>query len=526
MSGAPRGAAADYYDQSNKPQYSAPQGPPPNGQQFGQAPPQYGQKYSNGTEEGYTVANGEKPSFEQAFKLQGPKYHDIWAGILLILVFLGFVAVSAISVRGYALTKGFNGGGIYDSSNTFGLDTNTLVLFVFCLLVAFVLSYGYMWLARAFTKQFIWITGILNIIFGFATAAYMLSRRYWSGGIVFLLFSIFTVICFISWIPRIPFSVLMLQTSIDVSKKFGHVYLVSLIGGIVATAFGAWYSVTLVAVYVNFSPGSNPTCSTGVGSCSRATVIGLVVFITFAMYWISEWIKNTIHTTIAGVYGSWYFCSHNFPSNATRGAFRRATTYSFGSISLGSLLVAIINMLRQACSVAQRSEGMQGNMVGYIAFCILGCLISVLQWAVQFVNRYAFCHIALYGKPYIKAAKDTWKMLTQRGIDALINELLIGPVLTMGATFIAYACALLAYLYLLFTEPEYNRDGSFTPVVVAFAFLIGLQICNIFTTPLSSGVETIMVASAWDPEVLMRDHPDLYARMIAVYPKVQQAIHA
>lgn len=95
-----------------------------------------------------------------------------------------------------------------------------------------------------------------------------------------------------------------------------------------------------------------------------------------------------------------------------------------------------------------------------------------------------------------------------------------------GATFIAYACALLAYLYLLFTEPEYDRDGSFTPVVVAFAFLIGLQIYNIFTTPLSSGVETIMVASAWDPEVLMRDHPDLYARMIAVYPKVQQAIHA
>lgn len=99
-------------------------------------------------------------------------------------------------------------------------------------------------------------------------------------------------------------------------------------------------------------------------------------------------------------------------------------------------------------------------------------------------------------------------------------------MLRKGATFIAYACALLAYLYLLFTEPEYNRDGSFTPVVVAFAFLIGLQICNIFTTPLSSGVETIMVASAWDPEVLMRDHPDLYARMIAVYPKVQQAIHA
>jgi hypothetical protein len=63
-----------------------------------------------------------------------------------------------------------------------------------------------------FVKQFIWITGILHIIFGFVTAIYMLSRRYWSGGIVFLIFAIFTVICFISWIPRIPFSVVMLQT--------------------------------------------------------------------------------------------------------------------------------------------------------------------------------------------------------------------------------------------------------------------------------------------------------------------------
>lgn len=132
-------------------------------------------------------------------------------------------------------------------------------------------------------------------------------------------------------------------------------------------------------------------------------------------------------------------------------------------------------------------------------------------------------------------------MIKQRGIDALVNECLIGPVLTMGATFIAYACALLAYLYVIFTvstiprelgfseshtncflkDPAYNRDGSFTPVIVAFAFLIGLQIANIFTTPLSSGIDTIFVACAWDPEVLMRDHPDLYARMVSARPRLE-----
>ncbi|KAG4219911.1 hypothetical protein PC116_g31610 [Phytophthora cactorum] len=241
----------------------------------------------------------------------------------------------------------------------------------------------------------------------------------------------------------------MLKTAVDVSKSYGHVYLVSALGGLCATALAAWYSVTFVAVYAKFSPGQNPACAEGAGGCSSAKVTGLLVFITFAMYWISEWLKNTIHTVISGVYGSWYFHPYNLPQGATRGSLRRALTYSFGSISLGSLLVAIINFLRQLCSVAQQNEAAQGNLLGTIMFWILGCIIGILDWAVQFLNRYAFSYIALYGKPYFAAAKDTWNMIKQRGIDALINECLIGPVLSMGATFVGYATSLLAYLYLV-----------------------------------------------------------------------------
>ena len=92
--------------------------------------------------------------------------------------------------------------------------------------------------------------------------------------------------------------------------------------------------------------------------------------------------------------------------------------------------------------------------------------------------------------------------------------------------FVGYACALLAYLYVIFTHPAYNKDGGYTPLIVAFAFLIGFQIANVFTTPLSSGIDTIFVATAWDPDVLMRDHTALYDEMVRVYPHVQVAIHA
>ncbi len=385
-------------------------------------------------------------------------------------------------------------------------------------------------------------------MFAFGTAIYYLYKKYWSAGIVFLVFALFTAFAFWTWIPRIPFSALMLRTSIDVSKKYGHVYIVSLVGGLLATALGAWFSATMVGIYVRWQPSpNNPHCGPNGSNCSQGTVIGLIVFITFAMYWITEWLKNTIHTIICGVYGAWYFAVHNFPKDATRSSAKRALSYSFGSIALGSLIVAIIQFLRQLCSVARQQSGQDGGIGGFIGmafFCVLQCLLGIIEWAVEFINRYAYAHIALYGKKYISAAKDTWKMIKDRGIDALVNvslhlyqslssdyanllsqECLIGPVLSFGALFVGYACALLAYLYLQITNPAYNKSGSFTPVILAFAFLIGFQIANIFTTPISSGIETIFVAAGWDPQVMVRDHPELYQEMVSLYPHVQQVIY-
>ncbi|PHH80749.1 hypothetical protein CDD82_1540 [Ophiocordyceps australis] len=509
--------------------------PPPQQQQqqhdYYNAPPNggYPQQPTYGAPPPYSYnppqPNDEKYSFDEAFKIEKPRYNDWWAGLLLIGVFIGFIVISAITIRSYA-TTGNTGNGIYGGSNNFSLDANTIILFAFVLVVAFVLSWLYVLVARLFPKQFIWVTGILNVCWALGTAIFYLYRRYWSAGIVFLIFACFTAFAFWTWIPRIPFSALMLKTTISVSKRYGHVYLVSVIGGFVATALAAWFSVTLVAIYVKYEPSqNNPECRSG--NCSRAKVIGLIVYVTFAMYWISEWVKNTIHTTISGVYGSWYFAVHNFPRGATRGAAKRALTYSFGSISLGSLLVAIVQFLRQLCSVAQSQAGDSGGIggiIGYILFCILGCFISLLEWALQFLNRYAFSHIALYGKPYIPAAKDTWHMIRDRGIDALVNECLIGPVLSFGSMAVAFACALLSYLYLLFTKPAYNSDGTFTAVIMAFSFLIGFQIALIFTTPLSSGIDTIFVGAGWDPQVMINDHPELYQEMVHLYPKVQQAI--
>lgn len=40
-------------------------------------------------------------------------------------------------------------------------------------------------------------------------------------------------------------------------------------------------------------------------------------------------------------------------------------------------------------------------------------------------SRYAYIRIALYGKPYIDSAKDTYHFFKERGLDALANDCLV-----------------------------------------------------------------------------------------------------
>ena len=57
-------------------------------------------------------------------------------------------------------------------------------------------------------------------------------------------------------------------------------------------------------------------------------------------------------------------------------AFWRSVTYSFGSICLGSLLVAIVTAIKEMLYKAR--DGDDG-----LCFCIATCLISILEQIIE-----------------------------------------------------------------------------------------------------------------------------------------------
>ena len=214
---------------------------------------------------------------------------------------------------------------------------------------------------------------------------------------------------------RIPFAAAILGTVALVTRQFpGTVYTVgvSLLAQVAWTALWSFGMVTSMF----YAEGA----------------VGYVVYLFFllSLYWTSEVIRNTAHVTVSGTFGTWYFMggnNQNLPSNPTLKSAKRALTTSFGSICFGSLLVALIQTVRAILRSLARQNN--DNAVAMILVCIIDCILGCIESLVRYFNKYAYVQVALYGKSFCTAAKDTWRLAQSVGFDAIINDSFINSVL-------------------------------------------------------------------------------------------------
>lgn len=151
--------------------------------------------------------------------------------------------------------------------------------------------------------------------------------------------------------------------------------------------------------------------------------------------------------------------------------------------------------------------------------------LACIQGVVEFINKYAFCEVAIYGKPFIPAAKDTWRIIKDRGVEMIINDNLIGTVWSMGAFLGSVLTGAACYAYLRFADAQYfAANTEFVWVLVVLAFLLSLQMIFTVGTVIDSGVATTFVALAEDPAALARTKPELFRKIQETYPEVVQGV--
>lgn len=445
-----------------------------------------------------------------------PKFHDIPFAILFIAVFGGFVAVSVISLRGFSNSS-------TDSISTAGgndltINGQTAVILMFSSAVALVLSALYIFLVRTFPKFILEATLLLSVLTTVAYCVYLWVKGQTAGAIIMTIFAVFGIIAYFFMRKRIPLAKIILVSVIRAADHYKSVYVLALSFLVIQTLFSVWTIWTLVAVYQRFSPSGQAAGS----GASTSSQIGLIVLVGFNYYWTSELIKAVAYVSASGVFGVWYYNQGVEPRHVALSSLRRALTYSFGSLCFGSLILAILDIIRAIIYQVQQQQASEGDMIGFVISCVAGCIIGCIDYLITFFNRLAYTNIALYGNSFVTASKETWALVKSKGIDALINDSLINNVWVFGSYAIGLGCGIFAYAYLSLSNPTYvQNDSGYFSVIILFAVVFGLQIAlALGSGSIGTGCTTMFVCLAEDPGVVAQKDPQLFEALRQAYPQV------
>ncbi|KAJ1769718.1 putative choline transporter, neither null mutation nor overexpression affects choline transport [Coemansia sp. RSA 1813] len=527
------GNANNYYQPPQEPQhyeqnqYNPSQNayqaaPPPPGDQHHYPPPQqeHQQFQSSMGNAEYKAAKQYNPT---------PKFRDLWAAILFLVHFALFVVMAALFVRSLP-SSAFQHSGQLRYTKSF-YSWPTMIMWLCVLLVSIVFSLVYLGLMQMFAGQMLVISFWFAVVSMIGTGIYYLAAKIWFAGGIMLIFGIFYALMWFSWRHRIPFSKVVLEAVCRITRRFPSTIVVSVAFLIIQAVFSAFWSLALAGSFKYME--KYQSCSTHTDrngrqyqSCSNALQILSWVYMVLSYYWTSSVILNVLHTTICGTFGTYFFFEGNpngYPTkHVTLSSLKRAMTNSFGSICFGSLVVAIIQTIR-ALAHSMRAQ-QQDNCALQMILCCVDCILGCIQGIVEFFNKYAYVEVALYGKPFIQAAKDTWSIIEDRGVNMIINDCLIGNVLQMGAFLCAAVVALVAWLYITITKPEYNVNGSYTAPIIIAAFVIAMSMFMVLLKCIDSGTATTFVCLAEDPEAMAYNNPELFAQVQQTYPQVVRGV--
>ncbi|KAM3568240.1 hypothetical protein VYU27_009630, partial [Nannochloropsis oceanica] len=193
------------------------------------------------------------------------------------------------------------------------------------------------------------------------------------------------------------------------------------------------------------------------------------------------------------------------------GSFSRAATTSLGSICFGALIVAVLEAMK---TLVEKAREDRDNALK----CLVDCLISCLDAAAQYLNRWAFTYIGIYGYSFMEAGHKVYNLFTRRGLTTLLNDNLIGRVLFLGSLMVGLLTCGIGVLLAFALQHSYLKDVEDAPSLLGGAgFVVGFFVTDVMMNVVSAAVAAILVCFLEDSQALAITHPDYHSYLSAAW---------
>merc|ERR1712232_1140460 len=228
-----------------------------------------------------------------------------------------------------------------------------------------------------------------------------------------------------------------------------------------------------------------------------------VLFLGALVYvWGAQVVYAVCHLTYCGVFGRWYFAK----TGGVMQSLRVALTYSFGSISFGSFLIAAVRAAESIASMARSQAQEDGNTLCCIIFLIVEMVIGCIGDMLEYFSEWAYVQCAVRGVKFTDAARITYSMMTCANIKYILKVLLLDSVVLLGAILCGLVGAAVGAGVAFATGDDAMSITAGAVIGLWAGCLAGGSAAGI----ISSGTKTILALWAEDPEPLRLTHPETH----------------
>ncbi|NXA43297.1 CTL2 protein, partial [Eudromia elegans] len=179
-------------------------------------------------------------------------------------------------------------------------------------------------------------------------------------------------------------------------------------------------------------------------------LIALQFFNIFMFFWLANFVIALGQVTLAGAFASYYWAfkkPDDIPAFPLFSAFGRALRYHTGSLAFGSLILAIVQVIRVTLEyLDHRLKAADNKFAKFLLGC-LKCCFWCLEKFIKFLNRNAYIMIAVYGTNFCASARNAFFLLMRNIIRVAVLDKVTDFLFFLGKLLIVGSVGILAFFF-------------------------------------------------------------------------------
>eukprot|EP00825_Cyclidium_porcatum_P019462 TRINITY_DN220_c0_g1_i3.p1 TRINITY_DN220_c0_g1~~TRINITY_DN220_c0_g1_i3.p1 ORF type:complete len:664 (-),score=98.29 TRINITY_DN220_c0_g1_i3:141-2132(-) len=226
-------------------------------------------------------------------------------------------------------------------------------------------------------------------------------------------------------------------------------------------------------------------------------------YFLFGGLWINAFIGATCQFVLASTACIWYFNKQSGLHKPISRSIYRAFRYHFGSIAFGSLILALVQLIRIVLEYINKQMKNSGAKKNKLVSCIVNCLrcyMACFERFIRFLNRQAYIQIALSGRNFCSACKEAIRLVWSNAARVALVQGLGAVFIFLGKIFIVCATVLTSYLVL--TRYSYYKENISNPILPCIIIgIISYVIAVIFMSVYGLAIDAILMCFLYDEEM-------------------------